>query len=116
MKMDERTIQNNQQRLEEMAIVCREEDGYGIVIELHSGDHNPPHAHLLDSSSREYLGKFEITDNAPRDIEDVTDCDKKQSIPSWAKEAVVDWAKADNKKLRINNWDRLNIAWDILQP
>ncbi|MDR0539347.1 MAG: hypothetical protein LBG74_02425 [Spirochaetaceae bacterium] len=109
------------ERLQEMATVCKKTDGYGIIIEVYSEDHgvlgdktNPAHAHLKTSSG-EYLGKFAITLQPPRNAEHIFDCDKNQPIPTKYKNIIIEWGKSRNED-DILGWSLLKTAWRILHP
>jgi hypothetical protein len=110
----EKPIQHTQQPLNEMATVCKKNDGYGIVIKVYSGDHEPPHAHLFDTS-REELGRFEITDDPPEDIEEIIFIDETENLLSKHKWAIVEWANSKRKGTNIYNWEYLNVIWEDLQ-
>jgi hypothetical protein len=73
---------------------------------------NPAHAHLK-TTDKIYLGKFAITQNAPRNFRYVFDCDKKKSIPTEYKKIIVEWAKKKSKR-GVNNWLRLDDMWEAL--
>jgi hypothetical protein len=62
------------EHLQEMATVCKKTDGFEIIIEVYSEDHGilgdkqqPAHAHLK-TAGNEYLGRFAITQDPPRNI------------------------------------------------
>ena len=53
-------------RSDEAATVCRKDDGYGMIIEVHSSDQgilgntvNPARAHLRTANGK-YLGKLNV--------------------------------------------------------
>lgn len=107
--------------LNEMAVVCKKSDGFGIIIEIYSEDHgvlgskeNPAHAHVR-SASGEYLGKFAITIQPPRSAEYVFDVDKKKRIPTTIKSIIVKWGKTRNKD-DIIGWSLLRSVWRALHP
>jgi hypothetical protein len=107
--------------LKEMALICRKEDGFGIVIEIYSEDHGilgdknqPTHAHIK-TTDNQYLGKFAITKEPPRSFEYIFDCDKSNIIPSSYKKIIVDWSSKKNKN-NIKNWTALKFGWEILHP
>ena len=109
--------------LNEMAVACRKDEGYSMIIEVYSEDHGilgdssrPAHAHIRDTNKK-YLGKFAITDNPPRSADYVFDCDKKISIPSEYKKKIVEWAKNRNpEESTITNWAGLKFLWRSLHP
>jgi hypothetical protein len=93
-----------------------------MIIEVYSEDHgvlgdksNPAHAHIK-SPDGNYLGKFAITNQPPRDAHYVFDCDKNKYIPPDYKKAIVGWSKMKYHNLEVSNWSALKIAWSTLHP
>jgi hypothetical protein len=115
-------LNEEKQRLNEMATVCSKDDGYGMVIEVYSEAHgiignksNPAHAHLK-TTDQKYLGKFAITDQPPRDSIYVFDCDKNKLISSDFKKKIAKWAKDKYQGSAVTNWFILKTLWNSLHP
>jgi hypothetical protein len=100
---------------DEIARVCRKEDGYGIIIEVRSKDRGrlgslrkPAYAHLFDTNMNP-LGKFVITLSTPQKPSDIiwylTD-----SPPAGYAENLVKWA--NSSILEINNWIFAIRSWE----
>ena len=113
--------------LKEIGTVCGKDDGWDMIIEVHSDDHgilfdnnNPAYAHIRDLNGR-YLGKFAITKEKPRSLDNVFDCDKNHIIPSEFKRKIVDWAqepsaKYDEEDGIATNWGAVKAEWRNLHP
>jgi hypothetical protein len=100
------------QSLNEMATVCGKEDGFGIIIQIHSADHPPAHAHVLDTSKNP-LGKLLLTESSPQSDADIKEYqpDKYGYFDADTKKTILRWSKA-NGKYSINNWRRSLTVWD----
>jgi hypothetical protein len=106
-------ILKEKQKLDEMATVSFPSDGIGVNIVVHSNDHLPKHAHLTDSTGKNELGRFVITDNLPRRLSDILEV--KETISAEYKKMLIDWAPKRNKKVSDKtNWKALDTAWKIL--
>ena len=118
-KKDEHSM--SKKIIKEIAVACKKTDGFGMIIEVHSEDHgilgdktNPAHAHIK-SSSEEYLGKFEITQQAPRFVNHIINIDKNIQIPIKYKEKIIKWASSKNED-DILYWFFLKSLWKALHP
>jgi len=126
-KLFEEILKKSKTHLREMGTVCEKDDGWGMIIEVHSNDHgvfgdrnNPAHAHIKDLDGI-YLGKFAITREKPRSLDYVFDCDKKHIIPPEFKRKIVDWApepspKYDEEDGIVTNWGATKAEWKNLHP
>lgn len=91
--------------------VCPVRYGYGLEIAVRTGDiHIPAHAHVHNTDLRE-IGRFLITNNRPSSYQDVITIGK-ELLPVQVREIISKWANEDNKTFKINNWLRLQYAWD----
>ena len=96
-------------QLNEMATVCRLSDGYQMIIIINSNDHNPPHAHVLDSNRKE-IGRFKIG-NKPNNINDIIEI-QNDIIPIEFKKRILKWA--NNKTSEgTNNWKFIKDVWKM---
>jgi len=107
---------------EEIATLCKKEDGWQMIIEVHSMDqgvlydkNNPAHAHVRDING-ELLGKFVITKEKPHSIEYVFDFDSNHIIPIEFKKKIVDWAAKpslnyDKEDGSVTNWGAVKAEW-----
>jgi hypothetical protein len=108
------------ERLDEMSYPCKKSDGYGMIIEVHSGDHgiignadSPAHAHLLTVEGKE-IGEFEITERAPARPYEIR-WYRTKNIPDGYEAKIVKWAKGRNKD-GFNNWSSLKFVWRVRSP
>jgi len=113
--------------LSEMGTLCKKEDGWQMIIEVHANDQgilydkiNPAHAHIKDINGN-ILGKFAITKERPRSEEYVFDCDKNHIIPPNFKKKIVDWAPKpspnyDEEDGSVTNWGAVKAEWRNLHP
>ena len=113
--------------LNEIATVCEKDDGWGMVIEIHSDDYgllfdknNPAFARIKDHNDK-YLGQFMITKEKPRSVDYVLDCDKKHIIPAEYKHKIVEWAskpspRYDEEDGIATNWGAIKASWKNLHP
>jgi len=113
--------------LNEIATVCEKDDGWGMVIEIHSDDYgllfdknNPAFARIKEHNGK-YLGQFMITKEKPRSVDYVLDCDKKHIIPAEYKHKIVEWAskpspRYDEEDGIATNWGAIKASWKNLHP
>jgi hypothetical protein len=113
--------------LKEIGTVCEKDDGWGMVIEIHSDDHgvlydknNPAFARIKDHNDK-YLGQFMITKEKPSSVDYVFDCDNKHIIPAEYKHKIVEWAskpspKYDEEDGIATNWGAVKASWKNLHP
>ena len=111
LKENKMVLSEDASLLQEMATLCRKEDGYGIVIRIQSNDHDPAHAHLLTTDLKE-ISRFLITDNKPTKYSDVKEYKGDPEISPEYKKKIIKWIKDNHKRTGVNNWKRLWITWD----
>jgi hypothetical protein len=100
--------------IDEMATVCKKEDGYGIIIEVRSRDeHKRPHAHVknLDGTKSGVIG---ITDKAPKNQGDIVVLSG--TVDNDMKGKIVEWGKNMGGDPKMNNWERLIEEWKRFHP
>ena len=123
MELKNENNQNLEEKvqLHEVATACSKTDGFGIIIEVHSDDYgiigdetNPAHAHIKTTDG-EYLGKFSITIQPPKNIENIIDCDKNAIIPTKYKQIIIKWSQSKNEYGGLE-WSFLKFCWRALHP
>ena len=99
-----------------MSTVCKPRDGYGLIIFVKGGYHNPPHAHITDLDNK-LLGKMIITNEIPSSINQLFKVKGSTSILSTKqKQQIIKWAneQSTNKKFaQYKNWEVLQGAWGL---
>ncbi|MDR0453812.1 MAG: 3'-5' exonuclease [Deferribacteraceae bacterium] len=100
-----------------MKTVCSEDDGYGIVVAVRALEHEEGYRlACLSEPDDPRVTFFYIAENAPKNSEDIIDnmyYEPDRPIPRQIREKVAKWAK--ESKDGINNWKRLQNAWDIVR-
>jgi len=130
-KRTKRKITETIQSLQEMAVHCKEMDGYGIIVTVGSSiekdkkskgskkEHNPPHAHVW-SIDRKFKSRFQIvSEKPPKTAEDLKKVDDEDSDFGKYAEVIVEWANkkpirsfSENDK---TNWDAMRTTWRDIQ-
>jgi hypothetical protein len=112
----------NSTHLKEIGTLCKKEDGWEMIIEVHSDDNgilydknNPAYAHIKDINGK-LLGKFAITKERPSSEEYIIDCDKNKIILPIFKKKIVDWASKhspnyDEEDGLVKNWGAVKAEW-----
>jgi hypothetical protein len=94
--------------LSEEGTVIKKREGLGFVVEIHSREHNPPHAHIIDMENQ-LIGIFEITVNPPASFNDIKSF--RITVSNDVKKKIFQWS-LKNK----DNWKSLKIAWNAICP
>jgi len=96
-------------------VLCKEKDGYGVIIEVCSGeDVHEPHGHVSYPGSS-YV-RFKVKPNKP-----TTELDIKAEPPSTDNELTQDMRKKLLKWIQDatngqSNWQLLKDVWNKLNP
>lgn len=99
--------------INEMADICRQSDGEGIIIRIINGDHKPPHTHIIDyQKGKKY--KMRIDTPMPNSNSDLIFLGEEPDEKSGIKTTIVKWASKINPRARkYLNWEFLLVQWDI---
>jgi hypothetical protein len=104
-----------EQQLNEMSIqsISSIRDNLPFSVAIKSPDHQPPHAHVMDSiTGNEELGQFLIPESKPREPSDIKDY--KQGITDSMRTTILLWMKSRSNLLpRETNWEVLRAVWRL---
>ena len=103
---------NESEILREMATLCSKQEGFGIIVIMHSDDHEPRHVHLLSSDKSEYT-KIEITDEMPTDYKNLIVLKGCNNVSSDLKKRFLEWAGKTTIGRSINNWEFAKGVWFV---
>lgn len=99
-----------------MSTVCKPRDGYGLIIFVKGGDHNPPHAHITDLDNK-LLGKMIITNEIPSNTNQLFKVKgSTSSLSTKQKQQIIEWANQQSKNKKFvtyKNWEVLQGAWGL---
>lgn len=91
--------------------VCFREDGYGVVIDIYSDDHNPPHMHVSLIGNRRIQCRYIITDTPPQSIRDLRLMKGDRDVFSTKiKNNVVCWANGTESS-GVLTWKYVKAVW-----
>ena len=120
---------NTEDRLLEMAKVANIQknqmglkQGMTIIIYTsnYKGSGEEPNFHLFPYISEnipnksDLITRVKITQNIPKDTNDIVSIDGNPEVPTEYKEVILEWAKTSNK-LGNNNWKFLQYMWNLNQ-
>ena len=97
----------------EMADIMSRDQNYGFLITVFSNDHNSPHAHVLDLNRKD-MGQIEITNEAPKTVEDIC-LYRTASLPLKVKKSIVEWANQTDPDFNCPYWVTLKNFWKRFQ-
>ena len=99
--------------LTEMADIMSSDQQYGFLVTVFSNDHNPPHAHVRKLSG-ETIGEFIITENSPKNINDIQ-LYRTESLNRDIKKSIVEWANKKVPNMNYTYWDKLKDYWNTFK-
>jgi len=108
--------------LKEISYPCKENDGYGMIMEIRLTDKRTEignkqsrgHAYIYDTN-KALVGEIEVTRQKPAKPQEVIPY--RCNLPVSYKNKIIDWAK-ESDELGVNNWDFLYLIseWDRRKP
>ena len=97
----------------EMADIMSSDQQYGFLVTVFSNDHNPPHAHVRTLEGKT-IGQFLITENPPKNIEDLQ-LYNTESLDRKIKKNIVEWANKNVPNKNYTYWEKLKDYWETFQ-
>ena len=113
-----------------MAVHCKKEDNFGIIITVGSSiennnskgskkEHNPPYAHVW-SVDMKFKSRFQIvSENPPKEVSDLKKVDDDDMDFGKYGEIIVKWANLKPKRAAAEddktNWDAMKGTWRDIQ-
>ena len=123
-------IQETLQRLTEMAVHCKKEDGFGIIVVVGSSidrnqsngsrkEHNPPHAHVY-SVDKTFNSRFQILEkDPPKTASELKKVDESDSDFGKFGKKIIEWVNSEPiramKKGDTTNWEAMRNSWRDIQ-
>lgn len=98
--------------LSEMATLCSKKEGFGIVVVMHSDDHEPQHVHLSSIDNKEQT-KIDISGDLPEDYKDLIIVKNCKDVSTGLKKSFLNWAKMRTIGQKINNWEFAKGLWFV---
>jgi hypothetical protein len=108
--------------LKEMSYLCKESDGYGMIMEIRLTDkqakignkQSPGHAYIYDTN-KALVGEIVVTRQKPTKPLEVIPY--RCNLPVNYRNKIINWAK-ESDELGVNNWDYLYLIseWDRRRP
>lgn len=98
--------------LSEMATLCSKKEGFGIVVEMHSKDHNPKHIHLSSIDNKEQT-RIDISGELPKNYKDLVIVKGSKDVSTDLKKRFLNWANLTTIGEKINNWEFAKGMWFV---
>lgn len=116
--------------LTEMAVHCKKEDNFGVIITVGSSiernnskgskkEHNPPHAHIW-SVDMKFKSRFQIvSENPPKSPAELKKVDEGDMDFGKYGDIIVEWANLKPKRAASENdktnWEAMRSSWKDIQ-
>ncbi|MBQ7501990.1 hypothetical protein IJT93_04655 [bacterium] len=100
--------------LNETAVIIKEEDGFGIIIEINSEDRLPAHMHVFDASDRRLIAKVIIPSVKPDSINSIHPY-QGYTLTDAQKKVILD-VMLSKRELGVHVWKVAILAWNAEHP